>query len=396
MAAAEGGVRPWTATAATRSGPRQDAIRRRASLIADWRTFCADNRNHGSRERGLGAGLTYDAFIVIGATRDLFSDRPLFSSTDLDEAQSILSQAYLPLTLSPPARTPNVDARLNVIKVGRVTVGYLGFGDAMRIRTAEAANYHLDLPIAGSSAMRSGLGPPVYATPSTAAVFMPGRPAELDCDRDCAQICLMFPREDLHAELENLLGEPAAAPVEFARAMDLRTPSGGTFLETLRLVDLASAPDNRLLDHPLARLRLEQVLMLTLLLAQPNNYSARLQKTPKKPGPGPIAQAIELIRVRPEHPWTVAGLAAEVAVSVRSLQAGFARTVGQSPMRYLRQVRLERVHDELTQAPPGTTTISQTAARWGFTHLGRFASEYRRTFGELPSAFLTRPGRGDR
>ena len=173
--------------------------------------------------------------------------------------------------------------------------------------------------------------------------------------------------------------------------MDLTTPAGATFVETLRLIDLASAPSNRLLDHPLAALRLEQMLMLTLLLTQPNNYSAALDKTPKTSGRRPVAQAIELIRTRPEHPWTVATLAAEVAVSVRSLQAGFARSVGQTPMRYLRQVRLERVHDELAQAEPGATTITQAATRWGFTHLGRFASEYRRTFGELPSAFLARP-----
>ena len=109
-------------------------------------------------------------------------------------------------------------------------------------------------------------------------------------------------------------------------------------------------------------------------------------------GPTPIAQAIELIRTRPEHPWTVTTLAAEVAVSVRSLQVGFARSVGQTPMKYLRQVRLERVHDELTQTEPGATTITQAANRWGFTHLGRFASEYHKTFGELPSASLTQTG----
>ncbi len=301
----------------------------------------------------------------------------------------------MPATFIPPDRKPSLDVRLNVIKIGRITAGYLRFGDAMRIRTAEAANYHLDIPVAGSSAMRSGLGPPVHATTSTAAVFMPGRPADLDCDRACAQICLMFPREGMQTELENLLGESVARPLEFTRPMDLRTLAGATFLEALHLIDLASAAGNPLLSHPLATMRLEQVLMLTLLLTQPNNYSAALQKTPKTPGPGPIAQAIELIRTRPEHPWTVATLAAEVAVSVRSLQAGFAHTVGQPPMKYLRRVRLERVRDELTQAPPGTTTISQTATRWGFTHLGRFASEYRGTFGELPSAFLAHPGRSD-
>jgi AraC-like DNA-binding protein len=316
----------------------------------------------------------------------------VLASTDLEKAQSLLSQAFLPSTFTSPVRGPNLDVRLNVIKIGRITAGYLRFGDAMRIRTTEATNYHLDIPTAGSAAMRSGSEPPVYATPSTAAVFMPGRPADLDCDRDCAQICLMFPTEELHTELENLLGVPAARPLEFSRPMDLTTQVGATFIQTLHVIDRASAPGNQLLEHPLAALRLEQVLMLTLLLTQPNNYSAALEQPPKMAGPTPIAQAIELIRTRPEHPWTVATLAAEVAVSVRSLQVGFARSVGQAPMRYLRQVRLERVHDELTQAESGATTITQAASRWGFTHLGRFASEYRKAYGEPPSASLTQLG----
>jgi AraC-like DNA-binding protein len=201
----------------------------------------------------------------------------------------------------------------------------------------------------------------------------------------------MFPSNEMHAELENLLGAPAARPLEFSRPMDLATSAGATFVETLHMLDLASAPGNRLLEHPLAALRLEQTLTMALLLTQPHNYSAVLDKTSKPSGPRPVAQAIELIRARPEHPWTVAALAAEVAVSVRSLQAGFARSVGQTPMRYLQQVRLERVHAELAEAEPGATTITEAATRWGFTHLGRFAAEYRRTFGELPSQLLIRP-----
>jgi AraC-like DNA-binding protein len=321
---------------------------------------------------------------------DVFAGRPVLSSTDLDEAQSLLSQAYLPAQFSTPARAPELDVRLNVIKVGRITAGYLRFGDAMRIRTTEATNYHLDIPTAGTSAMRSGSTDTIHATPSTAAVFMPGRSADLDCDRECAQICLMFPSEELHTELGNFLGEPATRPLEFSRPMDMTTPAGATLIETLRVVDLASTAGNRLLDHPLAALRLEQMLMLTLLLTQPNNHSEELARPPKTSGPGPIAQAIELIRARPEHPWTVTALAAQVAVSVRTLQSGFIRLVGQPPMRYLRQIRLERVHEELSQAEPGTLTITQVATRWGFTHLGRFTTEYRRTFGETPSAMLSR------
>ena len=74
-------------------------------------------------------------------------------------------------------------------------------------------------------------------------------------------------------------------------------------------------------------------------------------------------------------------LASTVSLSVRGLQEGFRRTLDTTPMAYLRQVRLEKVHDELVGAPAGTLSVG----RWEFVHLGRFASAYRETFGERPS-----------
>jgi AraC family transcriptional regulator, ethanolamine operon transcriptional activator len=34
--------------------------------------------------------------------------------------------------------------------------------------------------------------------------------------------------------------------------------------------------------------------------------------------------------------------------------------------------------------------VTRVAARWGFTHLGRFASSYQKIFGEKPSHTLRR------
>jgi AraC-like DNA-binding protein len=42
----------------------------------------------------------------------------------------------------------------------------------------------------------------------------------------------------------------------------------------------------------------------------------------------------------------------------------------------------------LRAARPGEVTVAEVAAKWGFWHLGRFASTYRATFGELPSQSL--------
>jgi transcriptional regulator GlxA family with amidase domain len=109
-----------------------------------------------------------------------------------------------------------------------------------------------------------------------------------------------------------------------------------------------------------------------------------------------VQQTIDLMHNHPEQPWTTASLARGVAVSARSLQEGFQRSAGVPPMRYLREVRLNRVHDDLQAATPDAVNASQVARRWGFLYLGRFAADYRDKFGQTPSETLRipRPAKG--
>jgi len=271
------------------------------------------------------------------------------------------------------------------LTVGRVTCGYMRFDEAVRIETAEPENYHIDIPTGGRATMRAGLGASVHATQNTAGVFMPGRAVELDCGDRFAQLSLMIPREQLHLEVEDLLGREVSRPLEFTSELDLTTPGGRMIVQALQLVDGASEQDSGPLTHPLALQRLEQVLLHSLLFSQPHNYSTALGAPAPSTGTRPVSNAVELLRSRPAHPWTVAELASEASTSVRSLQEGFRRTLDTTPMAYLRRLRLEKVHEELASAPPGTVGVTQVAVRWGFVHLGRFAAAYRSAFGERPS-----------
>jgi AraC-like DNA-binding protein len=56
-------------------------------------------------------------------------------------------------------------------------------------------------------------------------------------------------------------------------------------------------------------------------------------------------------------------------------------------MMYLRRLRLHHVRAELAAHSPDSVTVTMVAGRWGFVHLGRFASQYRQLFGETPSTF---------
>jgi AraC-like DNA-binding protein len=84
-------------------------------------------------------------------------------------------------------------------------------------------------------------------------------------------------------------------------------------------------------------------------------------------------------------------IAQQVGVSVRSIQLGFKDELGLTPMAYLRERRLERVREELTDAVAGDgVTVTEVAERWGFNHLGSFAALYRQRWGESPSHTLHR------
>jgi AraC-like DNA-binding protein len=67
----------------------------------------------------------------------------------------------------------------------------------------------------------------------------------------------------------------------------------------------------------------------------------------------------------------------------------FRRHLDTTPLAYLRGVRMECARRDLQGAEPGDgVSVATLAAKWGFTHLGRFAVDYRRRFGTYPSQTL--------
>jgi AraC-like DNA-binding protein len=59
------------------------------------------------------------------------------------------------------------------------------------------------------------------------------------------------------------------------------------------------------------------------------------------------------------------------------------------PGRWFMNIRLNGALRDLLMTTP-ECRVADVAARWGFRHLPRFAEQYRRAFGELPSQTLSR------
>ena len=101
-----------------------------------------------------------------------------------------------------------------------------------------------------------------------------------------------------------------------------------------------------------------------------------------------IRLAEEYIRQNGAEPIRVGHLSQVAGVSKRTLQYAFKERFGVSPLYYLKAYRLKQVRKELRQADSNTSKVGDLANQWGFGHLGQFAADYKRHFGELPSYTL--------
>ena len=84
-------------------------------------------------------------------------------------------------------------------------------------------------------------------------------------------------------------------------------------------------------------------------------------------------------------PTSLGDLCRAVGVGQRRLQLAFAEGLGISPMRYMKLRRLNSVHEQLLKTTSDPPLIKQVARRVGFTHMGKFARDYKKVFGECPS-----------
>ncbi|CAJ3584752.1 helix-turn-helix domain-containing protein [Burkholderia pseudomallei] len=98
-----------------------------------------------------------------------------------------------------------------------------------------------------------------------------------------------------------------------------------------------------------------------------------------------VGRCERYLRARPEEPVTVLELCRALRCSRRTLQTSFQRVADVTPVTYLRTIRLNAVRRLLRTTSADALCVGEAAARWGFTHLGYFAREYRGLFGELPS-----------
>ena len=105
--------------------------------------------------------------------------------------------------------------------------------------------------------------------------------------------------------------------------------------------------------------------------------------------PADLVRALGWLRSHLSEPIQLELLAQVGGVRPRTLETHFKKFLGTTPLGWMRRMRLARARQELLQAG-SRATVTDIALASGFSQLGRFAGQYRKAFGELPSTTIKR------
>ncbi|RTL62463.1 MAG: AraC family transcriptional regulator [Pseudonocardiaceae bacterium] len=316
----------------------------------------------------------------------------IFYTEDIAESAVLLGKALSPCTLTVgDIGSQQFAASLHGVRLRDVSLLYVDLTVAASLDIpATGPSFAVHMPTNGRAVCVSR-GRSFEANTIRAIVASPGLPLTMRFDHDSPQLVVRIEQEALERHLTRLLGKSLGPPIEFEPEMDLAKDAAMRWHGAIQLMHTEVFYEGSMLQSGHGIGPLEELLMSTLLLLQPSNYHAQLIRPAEQPGRRVVRAAVDYIEAHLRERVTMTDIAENVHMSVRAIQQGFREELGTSPTLYLRERRLQRAREDLTDATSADgLTVTDVAERWGFNHLGSFAVLYRKRWGESPSETLRR------
>ena len=314
-------------------------------------------------------------------------------TTDPDEAHARIGELFAPHRLELPAgadgfRTTYHHARLNTL-----SLYYFEYDCEVIVRSGPMQRFYLLLmPIRGYCAAHYDERT-ITVRPDSCYVVNPFAPITLHWKGRSALRVVKIDRAELDRHLEVLIGAPARQPVVFAP--DAARPIGDlpglmTFIDLL-FADVDDAEPA--LSSRASEASAEALLLSFLLRRYPNDARTLLDRPVARAVPYYVKRVEEYIRLHAAESPRLDDMVRVSGVSARTLFKGFRDFRGIGPVGFLKQVRLDQVHNDLQNAEAGNT-VTEVATNWSFHHLGNFARDYRARHGQSPSETLRKARTG--
>jgi AraC-like DNA-binding protein len=314
----------------------------------------------------------------------------LFRTRSLDEARETVGRVFCPHRLAIAGEPGRFHAVQNHVDTGLLSLSYIDYGADVEIEPGELDTFYLiQIPLAGAASIRSGRKA-FIADCRQASILNPNRYTSMRWWAGCRKLQVQVARSVLEDVAAGYFGRDVDATLTFDAAMDLSRPECAAWVRHVRaFMGLVERNDRTPGAEQRHRFYAAELLR-ELIEIQANSHSHFVEPVGSGPLPRYVRTALDYIRANADKPLTSAEVARAAGVAGRTLQYGFRRFLGTTPVKVLRNERLDRCRLDLALGDGGAG-VSDTALSWGFGHLGRFSQSYRTRFGESPRDTARRP-----
>ena len=306
-------------------------------------------------------------------------------TSDFDEIVKAVSDVYCSHEIKFGLAGHASRAAFAIVRGGPQPIVELRYERPVRVDAGGFPNLLLmQTCVDGAGAARQGSSSTALMRGQTVALS-PSLDTSLDFDARFAQRSVRLDLDKAEALCSQWLGGPLDRPLR----LELRPFSQALETAWAQAVDLLANYARSGIPLPASAVANLDEFILSLVLSQhPHNYSDALNRRGPGLPPRLVRDAEQLMRTCGAE-VTVSAIAAELRVSLRSLEVAFQEAHGRSPNQFLREVRLKRVRETLLH-PAASTSVTTAALENGFVHLARFSGYYKAAFGELPAQTLRR------
>jgi AraC-like DNA-binding protein len=280
-----------------------------------------------------------------------------------------------------------VDTRLSGFSLPGMYLGRLQYGAYAEIHTTVARNDYRILPPRRGHLQAVMHNQTIECGPGGGIITSPTHPNLVRSEGGSSWLNVFLRADAVNRQLVALLGASLRAPLELAPQLDLTAGYGRGIAAYVELALAELEQPGPMVWNPVTISLFEQFIICRLLLSHPHNYTELLRRCETPIAPRDVKRAIDFIEANLDAPITLADIVQAAHVPGRTLFKHFEDFRGISPMSYLRNARFERVRQALRRADP-SERVTDIALQWGFGHMGRFAVQYRKRFGESPSETL--------
>lgn len=301
------------------------------------------------------------------------------AARDWPQASRDVARAYFPHELRPLGSSHEPRLTLRTLSLGPVLIGHVGWGADVSIECDYPGALEINMPLTGHMESRGRFGT-VTSVADQGTVFRPDTPSLIThWDATCTVVGVKIDKEWLELEAERVLGmDRVRVPSLLPEHLDLRDGPGGAWRQLIMGVATHVRNAQALHHSELFATQLAGAITTGLLTALLPDGAAAGAAHPRA-----VRRVIEQLHGDPARSWTAGDMAAIAGTSSRRLQEAFQRTLECTPMEYLVDLRVQRAHADLLGDP--LLTVSDAAARWGFSSPSRLAAAHRRRYGRSPT-----------